>query len=158
MKFDLTSLVITVIALLAFIVPVTFDQRNKRKTSKALKKLIDYAKKQKLNVDKSKVFQHAYALGLDTKMKTLIYLKTNENEAMESTYNLAQISKCRLHFTEFNETDSDIIKIGYLRLQFNDTKTHPLDLELYKMKQNLAYNEEENMAKTLVKSINSLLS
>lgn len=158
MKFDVSSLVITVIALLAFIIPVTFDQRNKRKTSKTLKKLNAFAKKQNLNLDKSSVFQHTYALGLDKKLKKLAYLKTNENETIESTYDLALISKCRLHHSEITEKDSDVRKIGFIRLQFHDTKTQAVDLEVYKMKQNLAYNEEETMAKNMVKSINSLLS
>jgi len=157
MKFDLTSLVITVIALLAFIIPVTFDQRNKRKTSKILKQLLSYAKTKKLTVEKSAVFQHEYAIGLDTKLKTLIYLRKGINESAEHTYDLTKISNCRVHQSELTEKDSDISKIGLLKLQFNDSKAQSVDLIIYKMKKNLAYTEEENKAKKLVKDINSML-
>lgn len=158
MKFDLSSLVITVIALLAFIIPVTIDQRNKRKTSKTLKQLISYAKTLKLTVEKSAVFQHEYALGIDTKQKTLIYLSKEINESAESVYDLTQISNCRLHQSELTDKDSDINKIGFLRLQFNDAKTQPVDLIIYKMKKNLAYTEEESMAKKMVSAINSIIT
>lgn len=157
MKFDLSSLIITAIALLAFIIPVTIDQRNKRKTSKTLKQLISYAKTLKLTVEKSAVFQHEYALGIDTKQKTLIYLSKEINESAESVYDLTQISNCRLHQSELTDKDSDINKIGFLRLQFNDAKTQPVDLIIYKMKKNLAYTEEESKAKKLVKDIKSML-
>lgn len=158
MKFDLGSIIITTIALLAFIIPVTIDQRNKRKTSKILKQLFSYAKTKKLTVEKSAVFQHEYALGLDTKLKTLIYLGKGINESVEEAYDLTKISNCRFHQSECTEKDSDICKIGFLKLQFNDSKTQPVDLIIYKMKKNLAYTEEENKAKKLVKTINSILT
>lgn len=157
MKFDLSSLIIAVIALTAFIVPITFDQLNKRKTSKVLKKLTAFAHKQKLQLDRSEVFQHTFALGLDKKLKTLAHLNTNQDKYQESTYDLSKVSKCRLHQTDVNDKDSDNLKIGFIKLQFHDSKTQAVDLEVYKMKQNLAYYEEENMAKKMVSSINSIL-
>lgn len=157
MKFDLSSLIITAIALLAFIIPVTIDQRNKRKTSKTLKQLISYAKTLKLTVEKSAVFQHEYALGIDTKQKTLIYLSKEINESVESVYDLTHISNCRLHQSELTDKDSDINEIGFLRLQFNDARTQPVDLIIYKMKKNLAYTEEESKAKKFAKDIKSML-
>ena len=158
MKFDLSSLIITVIALATFIVPITYDQLNKRKTSKVIKKLTAFAGKQKLQLDKSVVFQDTFALGLDKKLKTLAYLNTNQDKSQESTYDLSKVSKCRLHRSEVNEKDSDIQKIGFIKLQFHNSKTQDVDLEVYKMKQNLAYYEEENMAKKMVRSINTLCS
>ncbi|MEP1150496.1 MAG: hypothetical protein ABJH08_02105 [Balneola sp.] len=157
MKFDLGSIIITAIALLAFIIPVSLDQRNKKKASKILKQLLSYAKTQKMNVDKSAVFQHAYALGLDTKQKSLIYLKKDISETIETTYDLNKISNCRLHQSELTEEGSDISKIGFLKLQFHAADTESIDLLIYKMKKNLAYTEEENKAKKLVKDIKTLL-
>lgn len=78
-------------------------------------------------------------------------------ESVESVYDLTQISNCRLHQSELTDKDSDINKIGFLRLQFNDAKTQPVDLIIYKMKKNLAYTEEESKAKKLVKDIKSML-
>lgn len=158
MKFDLSSLVITVIALLAFIVPVSIDQRNKRKASKTLKKLKAYATKQKLNIDKSDVFQQVYAIGLDAKLKKLIYVKNNGNSIVENTHNLTEFSKCKSHQCDIKNENSEFWKASYLRLQHRNPKFQPLDLEIYKMKENLAYTEEESMAKKMVKSINSILS
>lgn len=157
MKFDLSSLIITVIALLAFIIPVSIDQLNKRKTTKTLKALRSFAFKQKLNIDRNAVFQHKYALGLDTKQKTLIYLSKEINESVGSVYDLTQISNCRLHHSELIDKDSDISKVGFLRLQFYDVKTKPVDLVIYKMNKNLAYTEEESKAKKLAKDIKSVL-
>tara|TARA_R110002124_G_scaffold65974_1_gene180221 strand:- start:622 stop:1098 length:477 start_codon:yes stop_codon:yes gene_type:complete len=157
MKFDLSSLVITVIALLAFIIPVSIDQRNKRKTAKTLKKLKAYATNQKLNIDKSDVFQQTYALGLDTKLKKLIYLKNDGNEFVEDLYDLTEFSKCRLYQPDVDDKSSEFWKVSYLRLQYMNPKAQPLDLEIYKVKENLSYTEEEAMAKKMVKSINYML-
>ena len=156
MKFDLSSLIITIIALTAFIVPITFDQLNKRKTSKVFKKLSAFADKQKLQLDRSEIFQHTIALGIDKKLRTLIYLNTNQEKSQESTYDLSKVSKCRLHQTDVNDKDSDIRKISYIKLQFHNSNTQALDLEVYEMKQNLAYTEEENMAINMVRFINAL--
>jgi hypothetical protein len=158
MKFDLSSLIIALIALTAFIVPITFDQLSKRKTSKILKKLTAFADKGKLQLDKSEVFQHTYALGLDTKLKKLMYLKTNGSEVKETIYDLSEVSKVRLHHSDITDKDSNFRKIGFLRLQFKDVKKQSIDIEIYKVKQNLSYNEEENTAKKMVSSINTLLS
>lgn len=157
MKFDLTSLIITVIALLAFIIPVTFDQKNKRKTTKIKKHILKIAKKHKLNVDSSNVFQNAYALGLDTNMKKMVYLKNDGTESTEEIYDLSKVSNCRLHHSDITEVDSEFRKIGFLRLQFQGAKKQPLDVLVYKMKQNLSYTEEETQAKKIVKAVNSLL-
>jgi hypothetical protein len=157
MKFDLSSLIITVIALSAFIIPVTFDQLNKRKTSKTLKKLMAYANQEHLNINKSNVFQHKYALGLDATAKKLVYLNLDGNHSTEKTLDITKISKCRLHHNDITEQDSDIRKIGFMKIQFNDSNSKSLDLELYKVKRNLSYNEEENNAKKLVRSVNALI-
>lgn len=158
MKFDLSSLVITVIALLAFIIPVSIDQRNKRKASKTLKKLQAYATDQKLNIDRSDVFQQTYALGLDNKSKKLLYVKNDGIEFVEDTHDLTRFSKCKLHHCEIKNENSEFKKVSYLRLQYANPKVQPLDLEIYKMKENLSYTEEESMAKKMVKSINNILS
>jgi len=158
MKFDLSSLVITVIALLAFIIPVSIDQRNKIKASKTLKKLKAYATKQKFNIDKSDVFQQTYALGLDAKLKKLIYLKNDGSEFVEDFYDLAEFSKCKSYQSDIEDENSEFKKVSYLRLQQANPKSQSLDLEIYKMKENLSYIEEETMAKKMVKSINSLLA
>lgn len=157
MKFDLSSLIITVIALLAFVIPVSIDQINKRKAAKTLKELRSYAFKQKLNIDKSEVFQQEYALGLDTKLKTLIYIKNDKTNFVEDSYDLTQCTKCRLYIHEVEEETSEYKYTAYLRLQFPYANTKPVDLEIYKMKKNLAYTEEETMAKRMIKSINSII-
>ncbi|MEO9884141.1 MAG: hypothetical protein ABJR05_10780 [Balneola sp.] len=158
MKFDLSSLIITVVALLAFIIPVTFDQINKRKTSNTLKKLSTFAEKEKLNLDKSDVYQHTYALGLDKRLKKIAYLNTNGNESVGSTYDLNQVSTCRFYQSDVTENGTDLRKISFIKLQFKDSKTEPVELEIYKMMKNLSYTEEESMAKKMVKSINSMLA
>ena len=158
MKFDLSSLIITVIALLAFIIPVSIDQINKRKAAKTLKELKSFALKEKLNIDKSEVFQQIYALSLDTKLKKLVYIKNDKNKFVEESYDLTQCSKCRLHIHEVEDETSEFKYIAYLRVQFSDSKSQYLDLEIYKMKKNLSYIEEETMAKRMVKSINSMIA
>tara|TARA_R110000868_G_scaffold304437_16_gene565251 strand:- start:27456 stop:27815 length:360 start_codon:yes stop_codon:yes gene_type:complete len=98
------------------------------------------------------------ALGLDIKLRTLVYINTNQDKFQETIHDLSKVSNCRLHQSEENDKDSDIRKITYIKLQFHDSKTQAVDLEIYKMKQNLAYYDEENMAKKMVQSINALSS
>ena len=156
MEFELSSLIITIIAFLAFVIPVSIDQLTKKKKAQTVKILTQFAERQKVKLSKKEVFQNIYAFGLDNSLKELIYVN-NGNAGTVESYTLSNYSKCSQHKESIKSSDSKFTGVTYLRLTPKNSSQPQVDLEMFKTKANLANTEEEGIAKKLIKAVNQVL-
>ncbi len=77
---DITTLVISAAALIAFILPFYFAGRNvNKKKALAMKQIADFAKSQNLTFSIQDIWRNQYFIGLDTTKGVLIYCENLSN-------------------------------------------------------------------------------
>lgn len=157
MKFDLSSLIITIVAFLAFVIPVSIDQLSKIQKKKTLSLLTESAKKYKFDLNKIEIIQGSYGFGLDSALRKLLYINNSENKYIEEVISLNDFSKCSIHENMDVDENSKFKSASYLKLYPKNSSHEIIELELFKTKKNLAASEEEIIAKKIVKSINKLI-
>lgn len=95
MNIDITSIVISAIALGAFAVPVVYDQVQKKKVSQKFENnFLETAQKHDLNLEQHDTWRDTYAIGLDSSAGKLLYFKQGKNKNKEQVLNLAEVKHC----------------------------------------------------------------
>lgn len=130
MEIDLYSVVIGVIALASFIVPIVYIEYYKNRDSRKLTEHFTKAAQEKsLRLSQFDVWHGRYAIGLDTRAKTVIYLYKRNGKEEVVLLDLTELKRCRISKEEdVSETGERSrraptridLRIGYLNPHKND--------------------------------------
>lgn len=157
MEFDLSSLIILIVALSAFFIPITIDQLSKKSKKKTMKLLTQSAEENKLELSNIEIFQNENAIGIDKALKKIISINNNGSGVIKNIHSLNEFSKCSISEQKEENSESKFKSHTILKLFPKNKESEVVEFKIYKTKTNLASTEEEVAAKQLVKVISKLI-
>ncbi|WP_073851639.1 hypothetical protein [Pontibacter flavimaris] len=129
---DLTTIVIACLALVVFIVPIMYLQRNqKQKTGEASAEFLALAEQQQARLTKHELWNDRYAIGLDEGQKKLLYLRKDDVQEQKLFLHLADFKKSTVSSESRDVNGTKVFDLIELRLAPRNPKHAEVRLEFY---------------------------
>lgn len=162
MDIDLTSIIISIVALSIFFVPIMYDQLSKKKNVKKIEKsLTNFAKQEDLQITQHDTWRDSYVIGIDEDSKKLLYINIEDGNENKALIDLSEVKKC------WRSKKSRDLKIPKKRTKVTDQVLLLFDFKKQKQsKQKLVFfhrnrdhslRDEISLADRWVKTVNANL-
>ncbi|WP_162055025.1 hypothetical protein [Pontibacter pamirensis] len=140
---DITSVIIGLISLALFAVPVMLIQRKqKQQKQKQLQHFLDIAQQQQLTITQHDLWNHHFAIGIDTEQSILLFLKKRaEGEGMLLLH-LSEVAACRVNNVNREVAGNRVIDLIELRFTFQVSGLREQAVEFYNREESMSLNEE----------------
>jgi len=162
MEIDLFSLIIIVITLSFFFVPfIYFEYFKNRTTKKFTAYFNELAQKNSLNFSQFDVWRDNYAIGIDSDVKQILYLKQKNGKDEILLIDLSEVKRCRISKKDERiKTPNGEQRITTqidLKLEFHKSEKPHLSITFYNGKNGDSVRDEVTLADKWSKIINSKL-
>ncbi|MEX2574950.1 MAG: hypothetical protein WD317_11660 [Balneolaceae bacterium] len=163
MDIDLTSIIISIVALSFFFVPIFYYEVYKKRAAKKLESYFnDLARENKIGLTQYEVWRDSYAIGIDRDSNHVFYLKKNNAQDKTDLVDLSEIKKCRVSRIENKiKTDNGYTKITSrvdLELTHYNPKFSDIKIEFFREEGGNTLRNEVLLAEKWSGVINSRLS
>ena len=140
---DLSTIIISIIALMLFVVPIMYIKSvQKKKAQKHLNEFLGQAQAQQLQLTQHEFWDDCYGIGLDEAKQKLFYVKKHQGNEQQQVVNLAEMKSCSVSTTSREAGDNTVIEQISLRFTPRTPKAQELYLEFYSHEVNLMVSGE----------------
>lgn len=151
---DTQTTIIAVIILLACLLPFFLVRaKNEKKRKKLVQILLDMAKKNQCQIEKSEFWSQS-VMGIDKSKKMLFFSKNANDSKAYSVINLAEIQKCNLIISKNNTKLVDKLE---LKLEYKNSSKSDIMLEFYNNTQTIPLINELELLKKWHAIVNETL-
>jgi hypothetical protein len=155
---EFTTVVITLILLMLFIIPFYFAARKRGKASILLLKKFELLERNKnLHFSEQEVWGN-HAIGIDRDSKFVLYAKGKELDENVEIIDLQKVKRCEVFKIARESQTTSVIDQIALRIIYKDTAYSHLQLEFYNVSGSLQVNNELELAEKWAKVINKNLN
>lgn len=156
---DLSSTIIGLVSVLAFVIPIALIIRaSKAKQKKFLSSFVKLAQQQNISLSETEVWDSSYAIGIDSSAKALFYLKKRIDTEEHVAVNLSNMSSCKVLNSSRNVGGSTIVDAIYLVVSFKSPSEAEKRLEFYSSNHSASITDEPQLAQKWASMVNATVT